>query len=182
MISSYFISLFKKKHFKEIILNLLHEWHTCCFLHIKKLINLNFKIMMNLKTGLFAIGILAFTSSYAQNKEEIEPRDKANKEVSLLSNDLKVTEAQKVQMLDLFTGIEEKNKSISKNPEFSDLQKEEYHKKNDDVKNTQLKLILSEEQFLKYTELSRKNEKKAKISEQETIQKKEIDKSKSQTK
>lgn len=105
--------------------------------------------MMNkLKTGLLTLGLLVGTATFAQQPT---PEDKANRQTEKLAQELSLTAEQKTKVSELNIGIARKNDAVMNNTSLTPDQKKEHLQGNNNAHRAQLKMILTEEQYKKYT-------------------------------
>ena len=104
--------------------------------------------MNTLKTGLFTLGLLLGTATFAQ-QPTLE--DKANRQTEKLAQDLALSADQKAKVAELNIGIARKNDAILNNPNLTADQKKEHLQGNNNAQREQLKMILTEEQYKTYT-------------------------------
>ena len=104
--------------------------------------------MNKLKTGLFTLGLLIGTASFAQ-QPTVE--DKANRQTEKLVYELALSAEQKAKVSELNLGIARKNEAIMNNTSLTPDQKKEHLQGNNNAHRAQLKMILTEEQYKKYT-------------------------------
>lgn len=105
--------------------------------------------MNALKTGLLAVSILIGTSSFAQ--QQPTPMEKANAQTEKLAKELNLTAEQKTKVSDLNIGIAKKNEAVINNTSLTPDQKKEHLQGNNNAQREQMKMILTEEQYKKYT-------------------------------
>ncbi len=119
--------------------------------------------MNTLKTGLIALSFFFIGTGFSQQSNAAE---RANAHTERLAKELSLSAEQKTKVSELNTGIERKNEAISSNPNLTPEQKKEHMQGNNNARRAQLKMILTEEQYNKYTttiepsEVHRENVKK----------------------
>ncbi len=108
--------------------------------------------MNTLKTGLFTLGLLIGSASFAQTEVKQNPQAMTEK----LATDLLLSAEQKEKVANLNNGITRKNESILNSSGLTSEQKKSSIQSNNSAKNDQMKLILTEEQYGKYLSIEAK--------------------------
>jgi hypothetical protein len=108
--------------------------------------------MNTLKTGLFTLGLLIGSTSFAQTEVKQNPQAMTEK----LATDLLLSAEQKEKVANLNNGIARKNESILNSPGLTSEQKKSSIQSNNSAKKDQMKLILTEEQYAKYLSIEAK--------------------------
>ena len=122
--------------------------------------------MSKLKFGLIAFTLFIGATSFAQTT----PRDEAKMEADRLAKELTLDENQKMFLTELNIGLMHKREAIDKNTSLTSEQRELLIKDNQHGKDSQLKEILTKEQYSRYLQLQ--NEKKDQKIDQKNDQKK----------
>lgn len=104
--------------------------------------------MNALKTGLLTFGLLIGATTFAQQPS---PMEKANAQTEKLAKELELTAEQKAKVSELNIGIARKNEAVMNNESLTPDQKKEHLQGNNTAQRAQLKMILTEEQYKKYT-------------------------------
>ena len=113
---------------------------------------INNKKMNTLKTGLFSLGLIIGSTSFAQTEVKQNPQMMTEK----LATDLLLSAEQKEKVANLNNGIARKNESILTSSGLTPEQKKSSIQGNNSAKKDQMKLILTEEQFAKYVVIEAK--------------------------
>jgi hypothetical protein len=123
-----------------------------------------------LKLGLIALSLVVSSLSYSQEQQKKTPEQRAALKTERLAKELLLSPEQKEKVLNLYTGIAQKNDITRKSTSLSKEQKQVAIKENSKDKIVQMKSILNEQQFAKYEAIEAK---KAKLKEErkETLQK-----------
>ena len=123
-----------------------------------------------LKLGLIALSLVVSSLSYSQEQQKKTPEQRAVSKTERLTKELLLSPEQKEKVLNLYTGIAQKNDITRKSTSLSKEQKQVAIKENSKDKIVQMKSILNEQQFAKYEAIEAK---KAKLKEErkETLQK-----------
>ena len=108
--------------------------------------------MNTLKTGLFTLGLLIGSASFAQTEVKQNPQAMTEK----LATDLLLSAEQKEKVANLNNGIARKNESILNSSGLTSEQKKSSIQSNNSAKKDQMKLILTEEQYAKYLSIEAK--------------------------
>lgn len=108
--------------------------------------------MNTLKTGLFTLGLLIGSASFAQTEVKQNPQAMTEK----LATDLLLSAEQKEKVANLNNGITRKNESILNSSGLTSEQKKSSIQSNNSAKKDQMKLILTEEQYAKYLSIEAK--------------------------
>ena len=114
--------------------------------------------MKMFKLGLITLGLTISTVTYSQDKEKKTPEQRAIQKTERMSKELLLSPEQKEKVLNLNTGIAQKNDAIRKSTSLSKEQKENGLKENKKARLVQLKTILNEEQFNKMMDHEAKKE------------------------
>ena len=108
--------------------------------------------MNTLTTGLFTLGLLIGSTSFAQTEVKQNPQAITEK----LATDLLLSAEQKEKVANLNNGIARKNESILNSSGLTSEQKKSSIQSNNSAKKDQMKLILTEEQYAKYLSIEAK--------------------------
>ena len=108
--------------------------------------------MNTLTTGLFTLGLLIGSTSFAQTEVKQNPQAMTEK----LATDLLLSAEQKEKVANLNNGIARKNESILNSSGLTSEQKKSSIQSNNSAKKDQMKLILTEEQYAKYLSIEAK--------------------------
>jgi hypothetical protein len=103
--------------------------------------------MNKLKTGVLTLGLLLGSYSFAQSQEAAE---KAQKQGEHLAKELDLSAEQKEKVVQLSTGIFQKNEAVYNNEKLSSDDKKAQLQGNNNALRSQLKTILTEEQYNTY--------------------------------
>ena len=115
-----------------------------------------------IKKAFLVVGILFLTATVFAQEETKTAQERASKKTEHLSKDLSLNQKQKAEVEQIFVGYFTKHDEIKKNESYSDEQKKDLIKANNDEKEAQLKKTLTAEQYKKYEEHKiRKMEKKS---------------------
>jgi len=126
--------------------------------------------MKMLKLGLIALSLVVSSLSYSQEQIKKTPEQRAALKTERLAKELLLSTEQKEKVLNLYTGIAQKNDVTRKSTSLSKEQKEVEIKANSKDRIEKMKSILNEKQYAKYEAIEAK---KAKLKEErkETLQK-----------
>ena len=108
--------------------------------------------MNTLTTGLFTLGLLIGSTSFAQTEVKQNPQAMTEK----LATELLLSAEQKEKVANLNNGIARKNESILNSSGLTSEQKKSSIQSNNSAKKDQMKLILTEEQYAKYLSIEAK--------------------------
>lgn len=129
--------------------------------------------MNTLKTGLFTLGLLIGTASFAQTTQKdvkMRPQDQTER----LATELNLTPEQKEKVSNLNNGVALKNEAILNNASLTQDQKKASLQGNNNAKREQMKVILTEEQYTKYLSMETKEQHREYINHDQPKGQKEI--------
>lgn len=124
--------------------------------------------MNTLKTGLFTLGLLIGSASFAQTEVKQNPQVMTEK----LATELLLSAEQKEKVANLNNGIARKNESILNSSGLTPEQKKSSIQNNNSAKKDQMKLILTEEQFTKYLSIQAKESQSEQIVKEKKTEEK----------
>jgi hypothetical protein len=103
------------------------------------------KIMKALKILTVGLVMLSSTITFSQKTAE----EKATAQTSKMKTELGLTEEQTASVKEINLGIIQKNEGVMNNASFSETQKKEIIKSNNEARMSMLKNVLSSEQYTK---------------------------------
>jgi hypothetical protein len=103
------------------------------------------KIMKALK--ILTVGLVMLSSTMAFSQKTAE--EKATAQTSKMKTELGLTEEQTASVKEINLGIIQKNEGVMNNASFSETQKKEIIKSNNEARMSMLKNVLSSEQYTK---------------------------------